>query len=535
LRFYPTILFVLLILLNFNGFGQLSPGDLSEAHSHLEGLSNCTECHSIGNKVPNQKCLDCHTEIDNLLSQKRGYHSSTEIQEKLCVNCHNEHHGKKFDAVKFDDEKFDHDLTSYELEGEHNKIDCRKCHIPENIASLDLKERELTFLGMEKECLACHDDFHQETLAENCIDCHNIEAFRPAPKFDHDDAAFKLVGAHQNVECIDCHQKTNKNNREFQEFTGIEFNQCIDCHSDIHNGTFGSKCLDCHNNTSWKKLNANNTFNHDLTDYPLKGLHIDVDCKECHTSGKNTQPVKHNLCKDCHNDYHNGEFTSTNVLADCQDCHLLEKPFTYTLFGLKEHNDADFKLQGAHVATPCFSCHVGEDQWTFRNIGASCIDCHDNIHQNLISEQFYAEENCTACHASETWNLVSFDHAKTDWPLEGKHQESDCRDCHFDLDENKKLINQQFNTLKTECIECHDNIHGGQFINAGKKECTLCHTMSFTWNVNNFNHSKTKFPLEGKHKQVDCKECHKPELFDDKIEKVNYKIIKFECKDCHSS
>jgi len=530
-----SILFLLGLFFSLNSFGQLSPGNLSDAHAKLEGLANCTKCHTIGNKVPNQKCLDCHTEIDNLLTQKRGYHSSTEVQEKSCIECHSEHHGKKFDAINFDDEKFDHLLAGYELEGQHGKIDCRKCHIPENISDLELKKREKTFLGMEKECLACHEDFHQETLGENCVDCHNIEAFRPAPKFNHDNAKFKLVGAHIHVDCIECHQETKRNNKDFQEFTNLKFGQCVDCHTDVHNGTFGTNCLDCHNNNSWKKLNANNSFNHDLTDYPLEGLHLNVDCKKCHTSGNNTKAVKHDLCKDCHVDYHNGEFTSSNKLADCQDCHLLEKPFTHTLFGLLEHDEANFKLEGAHIATPCLACHVSEEKWTFRNIGESCVDCHENIHKNFIGEQFFPEQNCTGCHNSEAWSSVSFDHATTDWPLEGKHQETACRDCHFELDDSQDLVNQQFKDLKTECTQCHENAHGNQFINSGKKECTLCHTMSFTWNADNFNHNETKFPLEGKHKKVDCKACHEPQIFDDKIERVNYKIQKFECKDCHSS
>ena len=42
---------------------QLSPGDLTTAHSHLDGISNCTQCHVLGNKVSSEKCLVCHTEI----------------------------------------------------------------------------------------------------------------------------------------------------------------------------------------------------------------------------------------------------------------------------------------------------------------------------------------------------------------------------------------------------------------------------------------------------------------------------------------
>ena len=56
-----------------------------------------------------------------------------------------------------------------------------------------------------------------------CLDCHDMEAFKPAPKFDHDQAEFQLKGEHATVDCIECHQMTNKNGKEFQEFTGIPF------------------------------------------------------------------------------------------------------------------------------------------------------------------------------------------------------------------------------------------------------------------------------------------------------------------------
>ncbi|MDD2995319.1 MAG: hypothetical protein PHP99_03775, partial [Paludibacter sp.] len=59
-------IYITLVILIFSGkfaYSQISPGDLSEAHAHLEGLSNCTQCHTVGEKVTREKCLDCHKEI----------------------------------------------------------------------------------------------------------------------------------------------------------------------------------------------------------------------------------------------------------------------------------------------------------------------------------------------------------------------------------------------------------------------------------------------------------------------------------------
>ena len=42
---------------------QISPGKLAAVHSHLEGISNCTHCHTLGAQVSNEKCLACHKEL----------------------------------------------------------------------------------------------------------------------------------------------------------------------------------------------------------------------------------------------------------------------------------------------------------------------------------------------------------------------------------------------------------------------------------------------------------------------------------------
>ena len=69
-----TILIIVLFSYS-NATAQISPGDLSTLHAHLEGLSNCTKCHVLGNKVSNEKCLACHIEIQTAISLNKGYHS----------------------------------------------------------------------------------------------------------------------------------------------------------------------------------------------------------------------------------------------------------------------------------------------------------------------------------------------------------------------------------------------------------------------------------------------------------------------------
>ncbi|MCR9153548.1 MAG: cytochrome C [Bacteroidetes bacterium] len=511
---------------------QFSPGKLSEAHAEFEGLDNCTLCHKIGAQVSEQKCLECHKELQSLLDANRGYHSSKEVQAKTCVNCHSEHHGRKFDALHFDEDQFDHELAGYPLEGAHDRIDCRDCHKPDYIADPELAKRTKTFLGLEAACLSCHVDYHQEDLGADCLSCHNYESFKETPGFDHDETDFPLVGAHQEVQCLDCHPKVMKAGRDFQQFSNLSFQKCTDCHEDSHNGKFGENCTDCHREESWSILKNKHRFNHNLTDYPLEGQHKLVACNDCHRSGNFQASMPFARCTDCHEDYHQGEISAiSSGVKDCDACHALTSPFTSSSYDWQDHQESDFALEGAHLATPCFACHkeTENSRWDFQFESQSCVSCHDDVHQDFLSEKYYPNQDCEACHTAEAWSDIKFDHKETGWNLDGAHAKENCRACHY----NSNL--QRFKVLSGDCVECHDNVHGSQFEAKGTNNCLLCHRSALTWNADNFDHQQSQFPLEGKHAIVDCKACHKPELQSDGAEMIIYKIEKFECIDCHGS
>lgn len=607
---HKAYIFILVFMSATLGFGQLSPGDLTQAHANLEGMSNCTQCHDLGNKVTNQKCLECHDEIQSLINRNQGYHAHSSVREKDCFECHSEHHGRRFDMTRFDQDNFDHTLTGYELEGGHKVVDCRQCHVPDNIASAEIRKLENTFLGLDEDCLSCHDDYHQKTLAGDCLTCHNMEAFTPASRFDHDEAEYQLKGQHLEVDCIECHEKTIRNGEEFQVFTGLAFNDCVDCHEDPHNdritgaciqchneqsfstfigrgrfnhnttsftlkgahrttgcfechsntsdpvkvfrdnlgteeenciachedhheGKYGSQCVDCHQESSFLDLKDMSSFDHNVADYRLEGMHLEVDCRECH-EGRYSEPIEFARCNDCHEDYHEGEFHENGANPDCETCHSLERGFDYSLFTLEQHQESEFPLEGAHLATPCFACHVDErtDKWTFRDLGSQCVDCHEDIHEGYISEKYYPENTCVSCHGSESWDLVNFDHDETDWPLDGKHIEVECRACHFPIAENESAPTQQFSSLDGSCVTCHENVHDDKFAIDGVTDCVRCHVTA-SWFPEKFDHSTTDFPLEGRHAEIDCRACHEVENEEGET-LVIYKIERFECIDCHN-
>ena len=517
-----------IILFPTISIAQLSPGDLAVSHSHLEGLSNCTECHTLGQKVSNDKCLACHTDLKERIDQKKGYHSSKEISSKECITCHSDHHGLKFEMIRFDKDDFDHTLTGYELLGAHKDKKCEDCHKDDFIADKKIKDKKYTFLGLGTDCLSCHADYHQNTLSVDCKQCHDYNLFKPASGFDHNNTKFNLVGKHKDVVCGECHKVTTKNGQQFQEFSGIAFESCTNCHVDVHNNKFGQNCTKCHSEQSFQVIKGMSDFDHNSTNYKLENKHLLVNCTDCHKT-KLTDPLAHNKCTDCHTDYHERQFVVSKYAPDCSDCHST-KGFVGSSFTIERHNETEFPLVGAHLATPCFVCHKKEPKWNFRNIGKQCADCHENIHESFIDNKYYPEERCENCHSENRWVEVEFNHAKTGYELLGEHKKQSCRACHFSMSADGEIV-QQFDYPTSSCTDCHTDKHNNQFESDGVTDCLKCHDYN-NWKANKFDHNNTKFVLDGKHINVACSDCHK-EKHVGQITYVQYKLNQFKCEDCH--
>jgi hypothetical protein len=166
----------------------------------------------------------------------------------------------------------------------------------------------------------------------------------------------------------------------------------------------------------------------------------------------------------------------------CEDCHQLFPPSTTLLL------------------RPLAGNLQGEMPRQFHFASQSCNACHSDPHaSNLI---------CETCHTTQQWKaLEPFDHAKTKFPLDGEHQKATCAQCHSGTEPQKS---PQFVNTPTECSRCHaaKDPHGGQFRSAGREEdCATCHT-SARWEVKQFNHDQTRFPLDVAHRNVACDKCH---------------------------
>ncbi|MBK8501808.1 MAG: hypothetical protein IPL46_06120 [Saprospiraceae bacterium] len=216
------------------------------------------------------------------------------------------------------------------------------------------------------------------------------------------------------------------------------------------------------------------------------------------------------------------------MTPDCAKCHTVSG-FAESNFTIEDHNQTDFILNGAHMATPCFSCHLKEEKWEFRNIGSSCADCHDDVHEGILDTKFYPQKQCDNCHTINAWPDINFDHNQTNFALGGKHLEQQCNACHLvhGIDSEHQL----FSGLTSRCMDCHEDVHQSQFLMDGVTDCSRCHAFD-DWEAKLFNHNETDFKLEGEHLRVDCIGCHKP------TEKKNISYIKYQIEDhtcaaCH--
>lgn len=546
---YATALFVLLTPLFV--FAQLSPGKLSRAHSELEGLKNCSQCHARKRQVDSESCLACHTLLNERISAGKGLHANDSFKE--CQTCHVEHQGEDYELIWWPDgkENLDHRDAGYELLGKHKTLKCEQCHKSQFIVEKEKfveKQKDLnrTFLGLNQACLTCHQDEHRAQMNESCTTCHTMDGWKPAAKFSHTTARYQLVGRHQTVVCAACHPAVQDNkwpdNPAYQKIRGLAFGACTDCHTDPHNNRFGPNCENCHTPNGWSSVKTA-AFDHSKTQFPLLGKHQNVACDKCHTPGQSIKIARFERCTDCHADYHLGQFVDRAQGGACEECHTVQG-FSPSTFTIAQHQESDYKLAGGHLAVPCFLCHsksnVGADETiTFSFSSTRCADCHANPHKNTV-EKYLNKGGCEYCHTVTSWAEKIFDHAETGFALIGRHEKAACTSCHKQEESADRLANLVFTKLPSECQGCHADIHLGQFRkkndNAEKTvtRCERCHT-PIDWLADKFDHNRdSQFKLDGAHAYVTCEKCHPQATVKEKTVHL-FKLPHTDCSYCHDS
>jgi Cytochrome c7 and related cytochrome c len=530
---------------------QISPGPLSKAHQSLSGPTNCTKCHDLGRGTAQLKCLECHTEIRERVTQRRGMHAvwvSATGTSKDCAKCHSEHNGVDFQLVHWEPrrEALDHSKTGFALTGKHAGVACEKCHKMDYIPTLAragilVKDLNRTYLGLSHECVSCHTDEHRGQLGKDCARCHTADGWKPARLFTHTMSRYPLTGAHEKVPCAKCHP-TETGAKPFVKYTELSFAKCTACHTDPHKGSFSQTCQSCHTTVSWKQITGLQGFDHSKTKYPLVGKHKTVACENCHLHGDFKAQIAFARCMDCHKDYHGGQFLKRAGGAECAGCHIVEG-FKPSIFTVKDHAATKYPLEGRHVPVVCNECHIPKGEATvFKIAQTQCNDCHVDIHKGQFASA-PLQNRCESCHDLRGFKPARFAlarHNETRFPLTGAHIAVLCADCHKPVPTGSPTpVKYHFDDRS--CTACHVDPHNGQFRErmAAKRSdgspagCESCHTTAKWKELSRFDHSKTAFPLIGAHRGVACGDCHRPPAIETSLKNVDFLSAPKQCFACH--
>jgi hypothetical protein len=272
--------------------------------------------------------------------------------------------------------------------------------------------------------------------------------------------------------------------------------QCISCHR-LAAGSGSLKCLECHTEIA-QRVSARTGFHASV----LGPRSTSRDCVRCHSE-------------------HNGERFQ---LVHWEPS---EKAF--------DHSKTGYPLEGKHATLSCLQCHnaghispaergsikVKDLNRTYLGLSRACITCHTDEHQGRLGK------DCQQCHSLNDWKMVSqFDHSKTRYPLTGAHAEVGCQKCHKTEGPDGKV--KYFGLAFASCAACHSDPHRGAF----KSTCESCHTTAGWKRVSTasvsarFDHSKTRYPLLGRHAGAACNACHVGGDF-------TRPVAHDKCADCH--
>ncbi len=264
-------------------------------------------------------------------------------------------------------------------------------------------------------------------------------------------------------------------------------------------------CEGCHTTVSWKPIRAKPEFNHNTeTKYPLRAMHENVACGQCHISKVFTQVGKQ--CADCHADIHRRQFG-----AACQDCHTV-RGWRVGVNDVKNHFNR-FPLFGAHTAVPCDSCHRQAAVGIFNGLSTECVSCHLADYQKSTAPPHLAANlptDCASCHGFDGWQGAKFDHAAfTNFPLVGAHATLQCSQCH---------VGGRYAGTPVDCYSCHINDFNSakspNHVTAGfPHDCLTLSYASSAGKARRLITTPRRFPLTGAHITLQCSACHTNDQF----------------------
>ncbi|MBI3159599.1 MAG: cytochrome c3 family protein [Chloroflexi bacterium] len=225
---------------------------------------------------------------------------------------------------------------------------------------------------------------------------------------------------------------------------------------------------------------------------------FEAECALCHQPLKVEMAV---LCLDCHTPIAE-EIDAKRALhgllpegAGCLACHTEHLGTDADLRALArpyfDHSLAAFSLAlhaGDYGGQPleCSACHPGPG-FEFR--AQDCQDCHAEDSPAFMAEHLAAfGGECLDCHDGVD-RMSDFDHAVTDFSLEGEHAGLECQACHSPAQD-----------VPHRCQDCHaePEAHRGRF----GIDCVACHTPA-GWSPAAYDHPDVL--------AADCAGCHLPD------------------------
>ena len=261
---------------------------------------------------------------------------------------------------------------------------------------------------------------------------------------------------------------------------------------------------------------------------PLSKAHRSLEgsghCGTCHDPKLGLAADK---CLSCH------RLLATRVAAgkglhgradhrDCKICHVDHQGLEAALVwwgkaGRQsfDHATTGVALVGKHRSLKCEACHQSRlvhlspeelkdgavsIERTYLGLGTACTSCHVDEHRGQ-----FKDAACESCHGQDAWKpAAGFDHARTSFPLSGRHAAVACDKCHATLPGTTR---RNFKSaLGHDCVSCHKDPHRERL----GSDCARCHETGDwqTYATKQFDHERTGYALVGKHTATDCAKCH---------------------------
>ena len=541
-------------------------GVLPEGEHRYLGLdNNCATCHEDAHEGRMAlSCAQCHGQEDFAELRSVGHERQLPLigghADISCRTCH------------ADDGE--HSLESLGHGGTRPPSRrCADCHASPHESSFVMGVAKLVQRAPGASCVTCHVPEHTSFLER-----HLEPGALTVSAELHAASGFPLDAPHDAVSCEECHGPAL---RPFAgRFRDRSPDRCSACHEDPHGGQFTggpfmkgehgmegehgpSDCLACHDRLSFEP----HTFDaqdHGLTRLALTGSHLELDCEACHLRPTPDAPRVFQgtaiTCGACHRDAHEGFFAQhVRDLATqngiCAGCHGTTDFSELPPEGFDHHRFTEFPLDGAHAQEACETCHVRADEpdlfgRTFGRITEvfgrveGCNTCHEDPHRGEfdapgLPRQVNGRAGCARCHTTTSFRALAsdWDHRRwTGFSLEGAHGDVSCSTCHEPVNDPGPLGRTWERAVGSNCADCHEEPHRGQFAVAGVTRCNRCHESAQGWDVLRFNHDlESRFPLSAAHKQVACASCHRPTDPEDEASPIRYRPLKTQCVDCHGT